>query len=49
MLQKGAHLHKDMGYFKKYKGTLLPEQERFHNNLNIGDITVNNYQHAKGV
>ena len=38
-----------MDDLKKYRETLLPEKERFYNNLNIGDITVKDYQHAKEV
>ena len=49
MLKKGVHPYKYSGDRERSNETSLTEKEDFNSNLNMKDITVADYVHAKRV
>ena len=49
LLRKDVYLYEYMDDWEKFKETSLPEKEDFYSYLNMGDITDEDYAHAKRV
>ena len=46
MLRKGVYPYE---YWKRFDETLLPDKEDFYSNLNMENITDDDYKHAKRI
>ena len=49
LLRKGVHPYDYMDEWEKFNEATLPEKEEFYSNLNMEDIQVADYIHAKRV
>ena len=47
LLRKGAYSYEYMDDWEKFNETKLPEKEEFYGNLNIENITNEDYMHVK--
>ena len=47
MLRKGVYPYEYMDNWEKVNDTTLPEKEEFYINLNMEDITDEDYMHGK--
>ena len=49
LLRKGVYPYEDMDNWEKFDKTTLPPKEAFHSNLNLEDISDEDYAHAQKV
>ena len=49
LLRKGVYPYKDMDNWEKFDETTLPPKEAFYSNLNLEDISDEDYAHAQKV
>ena len=49
LLRKGVYPYEDMDNWKKIDETTLPPKEVFYSNLNLEDISDEDYVHAQKV
>ena len=49
LLRKGIYPHEDMDNWEKFDETTLPPKEAFYSNLNLEDISDEDYTHAQKV
>ena len=49
LLRKGIYPHEDMDNWEKFDETTLPPKEAFYSNLNLEDISDEDYAHAQKV
>ena len=49
LLRKGVYPYKDMDNWEKFDETTLPPKEAFYINLNLENISDENYEHAQKV
>ena len=48
-LRKGVYPYEDMDSWEKFNGTTIPPKEAFYSNLNLEDISDEDYAHAQKV
>ena len=49
MLRKGVYLYEYMDYWERFNETMLPSKESFYSELNLENITDQDYAHAQNV
>ena len=49
MLRKGVYPDEDIDNWKKFDETTIPTKEAFHSNLNLENISDEDYAHAQNV
>ena len=49
MLRKGVYPDEDIDNWKKFDETTIPPKEAFHSNLNLENISDEDYAHAQNV
>ena len=49
MLRKGVYLYEYMDDWERFNETMLPSKESFYSELNLEDITDQDYAHAQNV
>ena len=49
LLRKGVYPYKYMDSWEKFNETVLPPKKDFYSNLNLGDISGEDYKHAQKV
>ena len=49
MLRKGVYPDEDIDNWKKFDETKIPPKEAFHSNLNLENISDEDYAHAQNV
>ena len=49
LLRKGVYPYEDMDSWEKFDETSLPDKKAFYSNLNLEDITDEDYAHAQNV
>ena len=47
LLQKGVYPYEDMDNWEQFDETTIPPKEAFHSNLNLEDISDEDYEHVK--
>ena len=48
-LRKGVYPYEYMDYWKKFDETIIPPKEAFYSNLNLRDISDEDYEHVQKV
>ena len=49
LLRRGVYLYEDVDNWKKFHEITLPSKEDFYSNLNLEDISNEDYEHAQKV
>ena len=49
LLRKGVYSYEEMDSWEKFNGTTIPPKEAFYSNLNLEDISNEDYAHAQKV
>ena len=49
ILRKGVYPYEHLHSWEKFDETILPKKKAFHNELNLEDITDEDYTHAQKV